>query len=195
MKLLNVLASVALIAAGFVHARPSRLARRVAARASRRSNLPQLANNVAFTSNVSHELSENWAGSIIESPPSGQTFKTVTGTFEVPSVSGSGAASAWVGIESVDNSMLSAGIDFDRSGSTVTYDAWTEWFPDYASDIGGFTISQGNSITVTVTANSSTAGAATFTNHATGQTTTISLRAPSGSVRIPFVPSNICFRC
>jgi hypothetical protein len=184
MRFLNVFVTVALVAAGFADARPSRLARRVAARASRRTNPLQASSLTAETRNSTHATSTNWSGSVIESPPSGQTFKSVTGTFTVPTISGSGAASAWVGIDgdTAQNSILQAGVDFEISGGRTTFAAWTEWFPNFANDINGFTVRQGDSITVTVTATSTTAGTAALTNHGTGQSTTISLRAPSSSV-------------
>ena len=50
------------------------------------------------------------------------------------------------------------------------YSAWYEWFPDFAFDFSGISLSAGNSITVTVTATSLTGGTATIVNHSTGQT-------------------------
>lgn len=51
----------------------------------------------------------------------------------------------------------------------MTYDAWYEWYPDYAYDFSGIDISPGDSITVTVTATSKTAGSATIENNTSGQ--------------------------
>ena len=48
--------------------------------------------------------------------------------------------------------------------------AWFEWFPDFAHDFTGISLSPGNSITVSVTATSLTGGTATIVNHSTGQT-------------------------
>lgn len=44
------------------------------------------------------------------------------------------AASAWVGIDgdTASNSILQTGVDFYVEGSSVGYDAWYEWYPDYA---------------------------------------------------------------
>lgn len=44
------------------------------------------------------------------------------------------AASAWVGIDgdTAQNSILQTGVDFYVEGSSVSYDAWYEWYPDYA---------------------------------------------------------------
>jgi hypothetical protein len=56
------------------------------------------------------------------------------------------------------------------TGSSITYDAWYEWYPDYAYDFSGIPLSAGDSITVTVTATSKTAGTATIKNNTTGKT-------------------------
>ena len=53
---------------------------------------------------------------------------------------------------------------------TASSSAWFEWFPDFAHDFTGISLSPGNSITVSVTATSLTGGTATIVNHSTGQT-------------------------
>lgn len=116
------------------------------------------------TGNISHiEYSSNWAGVVIESPPSGTTFKAVTAEFTVPTPkkgTGSGgstgwSSSAWVGIDgdTYSTAILQTGVDFSISSSgAVSYDAWYEWYPDYAYDFTGITISAGDVIKTTVTA-------------------------------------------
>ena len=47
--------------------------------------------------------------------------------------------------------------------------AWFEWFPDFAHDFTGFSLSAGDSITASVVATSLTGGTATLINHSTGQ--------------------------
>lgn len=44
------------------------------------------------------------------------------------------AASAWVGIDgdTASNSILQTGVDFYVEGSSIGFDAWYEWYPDYA---------------------------------------------------------------
>lgn len=96
MKFSAVLISSILFFAGAL-ARPSRLAERIAAREARRSGFVKLIETDSV--NVTHATSENWSGVAIESPPSGQTFTSVVGTFTVPTPTGSGAASAWVSID------------------------------------------------------------------------------------------------
>ena len=125
------------------------------------------------------------------------TFKSVTGTFVVPTPrepsggSGTHSASAWVGIDgdTCGTAILQTGIDFTVSGTRTSFDgtslspthhltawvtdvstpAWFEWFPDFAHDFSGISISPGNTITVSVTATSRTGGTATILNRSTGQ--------------------------
>ncbi|KAB5566286.1 acid proteinase [Coniochaeta sp. 2T2.1] len=142
------------------------------------------------TEGISNETqvsySNNWAGAVLI----GSGYKTVTGTFVVPTPkrpSGSSSsttysASAWVGIDgdTCQSAILQTGIDFNIRGSTVSFDAWYEWFPDYAYT--GFTVSAGNTIKLTATATSTTAGSVTITNVSTGKTVTHSFTGQSGAL-------------
>ncbi|KAI0750399.1 aspergillopepsin [Fomes fomentarius] len=130
-------------------------------------------------SNSSHvEYSSNWAGAVLVA--STATYKSVTGTFVVPTPkepsggSGTHSASAWVGIDgdTCGTAILQTGVDFTISGSSVSFDAWYEWYPDYAYDFSGITFSAGDTVTVTVTASSKTGGTATITNKTKGKTVT-----------------------
>jgi hypothetical protein len=116
------------------------------------------------------EYSSNWAGAILI----GSGYKSVTGTFTVPTPSSAGSGAAWVGIDgdTCSSAILQTGIDWTKSGSSVTYDAWYEWYPDYSYDFSGITLKAGNTIKVTVTATSLTAGTATVENVSTGKTVT-----------------------
>ena len=67
---------------------------------------------------------------------------------------------------------MQTGIDFTYSGGKTTYDAWYEWYPDYAYDFSGITFSAGDSVTLTVTASSTTSGKAVITNNTKGKTVT-----------------------
>ncbi|KAI8970725.1 acid proteinase [Trametes punicea] len=160
----------------------TRLAERVARRAAGahqshpKQSVPGPLTEVDSTSNATHpEFSSNWAGAVLVA--GSNTYKTVTGTFTVPTPrepsggSGTHSASAWVGIDgdTCGNAILQTGVDFTVSGSRVSYDAWYEWFPSAAFDFSGFTVHAGDSITATVTATSTTGGTATLINHSTGQ--------------------------
>ena len=111
--------------------------------------------NSATGSTSDIQYSENWSGAAITSPPSGQTFNAVSGKFTVPTPSapsgvsatdGEYSASAWVGIDgnTYSTAILQTGVDFTVSTSgEVSYDAWYEWYPDYAYDFD-LTISAGD---------------------------------------------------
>lgn len=147
----------------------------------RRSNPPfkpgtTEAINLKKTSEV--EYSSNWAGAVLIG--TGYTAVTAEFTVPTPKVPSGGSsseqycASAWVGIDgdTCSTAILQTGVDFCVQGSSVTYDAWYEWYPDYAYDFSGISISAGNVIKVTVDATSKTAGTATIENVSTGKSVT-----------------------
>lgn len=104
----------------------SRISRRTGARKSQ--PIIQSAEQASGLKNNSSktQFSENWAGVVLESPPVGETFNKVVGTFTIPSVSGSGAAAAWVGIDgdTYPNAILQSGVDFIIEDDEVTFSAW-----------------------------------------------------------------------
>jgi len=127
------------------------------------------------------EYSSNWAGAILEYGAG--SWKTVTGTFVVPTPKLNpgqtwASASAWVGIDgdTCQHAILQTGIDFTvYDNGQTTFDAWYEWWPDYAHDFSGFKVKAGDTVTVTVTAYSKTSGIATIHNHSTGKTVSKSI--------------------
>jgi len=173
-----LLASVALAAPSS----NARLASRIERRRATRQGLPMKASESSLASNASHvEFSSNWAGAVWDTLPSG-TFTSVTGTFTVPTPTGAnGAASAWVGIDgdTCGTAILQTGVDFTITSGRVSYDAWYEWFPAFAFDFTGITISAGDVITTTVTATTTKSGKAVITNKSTGVTVTKSLTSTS----------------
>ncbi|KAH9834825.1 peptidase A4 family-domain-containing protein [Rhodofomes roseus] len=182
----SLLASVLLATTAL--ARPSGIAGRLARRrtGTHLSKPVQLIEHAA-TSNVSNvEYSSNWAGAVYDSYPSG-SFTAVTGTFTVPTPSapsggsGSYSASAWVGIDgdTCDTAILQTGVDFTIDGGSVSYDAWYEWYPDYAYDFSGISFSAGDTVKLTVTASSTTSGTAVIENQSTGQTVTQDITSSS----------------
>ncbi|KAI1493428.1 putative aspergillopepsin [Biscogniauxia mediterranea] len=176
-------ANVALAAPGTA-ARRARAAQRLAQRdgLTRSSGLLQPVVkegeefSVASTNDTHVEYSSNWAGAVLI----GTGYTTVTGTIVVPtpkapsggSSSTTYSGSAWVGIDgdTCSTAILQTGVDFTIRGSSVSFDAWYEWYPDYAYDFSGISISAGDTVTFTVTASSKKAGTATITNKSTGQT-------------------------
>ncbi|ROW17605.1 hypothetical protein VPNG_00832 [Cytospora leucostoma] len=179
MKFANVLLlAEAAMAARLTHKRRENHARRALARKSHPKIASDRPATVINSTNV--EYSENWAGAIIIS----EDITEVTASITVPSVSapsdddsGFGddeyCASAWVGIDgdTCDTAILQTGIDLCYSGGETSYDAWYEWYPDYAYDFD-LDVSEGDVLTFTVTATSSTGGTAVIENQTTGQTAT-----------------------
>jgi hypothetical protein len=129
-----------------------------------------------------------WAGAVLI----GTGYTTVTGTFTVPTpkvpTGGSAAktysASAWVGIDgdTCSSAILQTGIDFNVKGSSVSYDAWYEWYPQVAHDFTGITMEAGHKITVTVTASSKKTGTAVIKNETTGKSVTHSFTSATASL-------------
>ncbi|KAF4628582.1 hypothetical protein G7Y89_g9574 [Cudoniella acicularis] len=136
------------------------------------------------------QLSENWSGAAITSPPSGQTFNGVSGTVTAPTPSipsgvtatdGEYAASIWVGIDgdTYSTAILQTGFDLSVSSSgAVTYQAWYEWYPDYAYDFD-LDISAGDVISMYVNATTTTSGSATVENLTTGKSATKEITSTS----------------
>ncbi|TVY54063.1 Aspergillopepsin-2 [Lachnellula suecica] len=121
------------------------------------------------TNNSEVSYSTNWAGAVL----TGTKYTVVTGSFTVPTASTTGSGSAWVGIDgdSCETAILQKGIDWTKSGSSITYDAWYEWYPDYSYNyVHDIEIAAGDTITVTVEATRKSAGTSTITNESTGLT-------------------------
>jgi hypothetical protein len=57
--------------------------------------------------------------------------------------------------------------------------AWYEWFPDYAYDFSGISFKAGDSVTLTVTAKSTTSGTAVIKNNSNGQSVSKSITSSS----------------
>ncbi|GKZ32175.1 hypothetical protein AbraIFM66950_001355 [Aspergillus brasiliensis] len=168
-----ILASVAVAA-------PQRgLEGRLKARSANKGSRPlQSVARASTTKNQTNvEYSSNWSGAVLVEPPSAAaTYTAVTGTFTVPeptggSGSGSQAASAWVGIDgdTYGNAILQTGVDFTVTDGEASFDAWYEWYPDYAYDFSGIDISAGDEIVAIVESYSSTSGIAIIENKSTGQ--------------------------
>ncbi|KZT03722.1 uncharacterized protein LAESUDRAFT_814569 [Laetiporus sulphureus 93-53] len=182
MFAVTLLSYVLLATTAVAAPRGSGLAGRIARRraGSHLSQPLKAVEHSADTGVTNVEYSSNWAGAAYAE--SSGTFTAVTGEFTVPTPSvpsgssgGSYSAAAWVGIDgdTCDNAILQTGVDFtvDESGST-SFDAWYEWYPDYAYDFSGISISAGDVIKATVTASSTTSGTAVIENLTTGQTVT-----------------------
>ncbi|OBT55263.1 hypothetical protein VE04_05181 [Pseudogymnoascus sp. 24MN13] len=173
----------ALLLAGTVTAAPGTAIRRArAARQSKPLNPVDGLTALGGPNNSHVQYSGNWAGAVLV----GTGYTSVTGTFTVPTPTTDGSGSAWVGIDgdTCGTAILQTGIDWTKSGSSITYDAWYEWYPDYAYDFSGISLAAGDVVTVTVTATSKTGGTAVIKNTSTGKTVTHSFsnEASTGSL-------------
>ncbi|KIL61661.1 hypothetical protein M378DRAFT_13355 [Amanita muscaria Koide BX008] len=179
-----LLATAAFAAPGsLMEERRARRAAAFAARSANRQSQPLLRSTehpVTDSSDIAQiSYSSNWAGASWETYPAG-TFKSVTGTFTVPTPTGAdGSASAWVGIDgdTCQTAILQTGIDFHITSGVVSYDAWYEWYPAFAFSFSGITISAGDVIKLTVTATTTKSGTAVIENVTTGVTVSKSLKS------------------
>lgn len=127
---------------------------------------------------ASETLNENWAGAVLNS---GAKYTAVSATFDVltPSVPkdfttnlSEYTASAWIGIDGAycDGGLWQAGVDsiVEKNGDTSFY-AWYEWYPAATQVIDIGTISAGDSISVSISAASTTQGTVVLENNTTGK--------------------------
>ncbi len=187
MKLALVALSTLLVVAGSTFARPSTFVERSLRRGSP-GNPTEAAQRLETPSTgaVHSLLSSNWAGVVLVSPPAGENFTEVIGSFTAPTLAPSSytAASAWVGIdgwtwrETGLNGLFQAGIDFWMENNELTYDAWYEWVPDTSYNFTGFEISSGDVLTFRLVATSDLEGTIYLENETTGQTAYKVLEAP-----------------
>jgi len=170
MKFLTI--ASALVLASSVAAAPNTLKRQAGHRkrlaAMKGGPVKRVDGPAGNVSDVSY--SSNWAGAVLTSTK----VTEVTAEFTVPTPSSDGSGAAWVGIDgdSCQTAILQTGIDWTKSGSSITYDAWYEWYPDYSYDFSGISLSAGDTIKATVTATSKTAGKAVIENVTKGTTVT-----------------------
>jgi len=169
----------------------ARIARRglAAGRGSTPLNKVGSSDRVSSGNSTAHvEYSSNWSGAVYDSYGSG-TFKAVTASFVIPTpkVPSGGSssktyyASAWVGIDgdTCGNAILQTGLDFEVRGTSVSYDSWYEWYPDYAYDFSGISFSAGDTVTITVTAATTKSGTAVIKNVSKGTSVSKSITSSS----------------
>jgi len=119
-------------------------------------------------------FSENWAGGVITSTD----VTSVTATATVPTVASNDGA-AWVGIDgdSCQTAILQTGFQWVDG----EYSAWYEWYPLDSVNFD-ITISAGDSVKMTVTATSKSAGSATIDNLSTGESVSHSFSGESNEL-------------
>jgi hypothetical protein len=96
-------------------------------------------------------VSTNWSGYAVQTN-SGTVVNSVSGSWIVPAVSGTGTAysSAWVGIDGYSSSSVEQiGTDSDLSGGHPSYYAWYEMYPGAMVETS-LAVHAGNSISASV---------------------------------------------
>ncbi|KUI65964.1 Aspergillopepsin-2 [Cytospora mali] len=146
-------------------------------RSSRVMNRNYGTNNTEHTSTkithaVDAEYNDDAAGAVLVS----SGCKYITGTFTVPSPGNvtlptAAAIGIWIGLDGYtsEDSILQTGLEIDYGDGEVSFEAWYEWYPNYAYDFSGFEVDSGNTIRLTLTATSTTSGTALVENLTTGQ--------------------------
>jgi hypothetical protein len=142
---------------------------------------------------ASQYYTTNWAGAIITSPPTGETFNIVLASFVVPvpspPVSGPGTwwGTAWIGIDgfTYGNAILQTGIDWGvevlADGSMAYgYWGWYEWYPNGWTDFV-FDVTGGDTIELVIEAPNNAEGMCAMTNQRTGASVSSVLAAPSNA--------------
>jgi hypothetical protein len=107
----------------------------------------------ATTPAQTSDTSSNWSGYVAN----GGTYTSVTGTWIVPQVGATttGADATWVGIGGISGTdLIQAGTQATVSGGGVSYEAWIEMLPASSQTIS-LSVSPGDSVTVTITEQSS----------------------------------------
>ena len=120
--------------------------------------------------NVTVEDSTNWSGYAVE----GSSFTKALGSWTVPTVNCSKTpntySSFWVGLDGWTSSTVEqTGTDSDCDGSSPSYYAWYEFYPNPSYEITSVSVSPGNHISASVTY-SGTEFTITLTNETTGKT-------------------------
>jgi hypothetical protein len=142
----------------------------------------------------SNDSSRNWAGYVATNGP----YTSITGTWTVPQVTTSGHTATdatWVGIGGVSsNDLIQAGTQnvINPSGQ-ITTTAFYELLPDASVPINSISIKPGDSVTVSITQQSSGQWLISFNDTTTSQNyqTTISYASSQSSAEwIEEAPSN-----
>jgi hypothetical protein len=125
--------------------------------------------NPRVIDNVTVEDSTNWSGYAVE----GSSFTKALGSWTVPTVNCSKTpntySSFWVGIDGwTSSSVEQTGTDSDCDGSSPSYYAWYEFYPNPSYEITSVSVSPGNHISASVTYSGSEF-TITLTNETTGK--------------------------
>jgi hypothetical protein len=136
-------------------------------------------------------LAGDWAGAVVEtsslklSPP--EPANTVFAEWVVPKIntstkeSGSQTVGFWVGLGGWNTGqVLQAGTAATLDGNSVTYWAWTEWFPA-GYKVANLAIEAGDTVSVLVCAPQSDHGYVSMMNHRTNVAISVGVSDPNGT--------------
>lgn len=148
-------------------------------------------NNTGPTSHTPSQTtaySNNWSGTVLTQPPSGDEFTHVSTRFTIPKVSSDGldsyqSASVWVGIDgaTVSDAILQTGVNVGILDGSPHYSAWYQWYPEASVTWPDFELQAGDVVETTVNATSKTSGICIVENKSTGQKASKTIEAPKPS--------------
>ena len=136
--------------------------------------------------------SATWSGSVVETTAA-DTFKSITGLFNVPDVAAPATTAgtywivSWIGIDGYGgNDVCQVGtvqsVTTAANGAvTKNCYAWTEWFPSSWVAIANFPVNFGDTISALLCIDSSTEAGFNMVNETTGTHVSFTFTAPAGT--------------
>lgn len=139
------------------------------------------------------DVSDQWAGCVLEAPSPRTTYSWIAAEFTVPNVASIaegdyGMSSHWIGIDgytddAAGQQLCQCGVECNPSAKGVTQPYfWVEWFPGDLIVVSNFLISPGDllNIVLCTTGPGATTATANLANLTTGTVTGFTFSAPSG---------------
>jgi hypothetical protein len=146
-----------------------------------------------------------WSGAVLSSPPSGQTFYSISASFIVPNAypppsarvsattwqDGSYDCSIWIGIDGYGTAgVLQTGVtcQVTVSGGQITSQSaapWFEWYPAYEVGFSNFSVKPGDLVHCVVCGGTgSTSGYCAISNLSSGISTSTTIPSPQNGIVI-----------
>jgi hypothetical protein len=141
------------------------------------------------------ETSNNWSGGVVFAP-SGQSFTWIEGDWVIPDVDAPTEnqwyySASWIGLDGDGSGdVFQAGVECEvyRSGTSITRNIypWYEWYPEPEIQITNLSVNPGDMVTLLLCSAGagSSSGSLYFTNRTTGDSTSLSFNAPSGTTLV-----------
>lgn len=142
--------------------------------------------------------SPNWSATVLANNVTAfgrGAFNGVAGTFNIPPANQPNARCTggfvrlftWAGLDGwYNNEVFQAGTESNASCVdgviTTQYYAWVEWFPTLESRITNFPVTAGDAMLVWMIPSTTTTGTAFLLNITTGQSASLQLNAPPGTI-------------